>query len=284
MNERNRFIRKIKITVTAYVTYSVNIGDISMEKILIAPVGLYIWRVLKGIKKYRPDIVFLLLAKEDEKRPEWFKKTEENTTLLKEQLGYTYEGRIKSIYVNFGDFKDVFRKIHELIENTMSKPYARDETQFFVDITSTPLLPKIALISVAAIHSNVIVYYTPPSEKQPSQYPLELVEKDVGQEPVTIPIVRSKTYEELKRRKMHKDILVALKKSRGKKVSSLAKLLNLLNLDTSKKNYMLLGRILSSLEALGLITMAYSEKREREVALTVLGESLAESLVNVQAA
>lgn len=255
-----------------------------MEKILIAPVGLYIWRVLKGIKKYRPDTIYLLLAKEDAKRPEWFKKTEENTTLLKKRLGYTYEGRIKSIYVNFRDFKDVFGTIHELIEKTMSKSHARNEPQFFVDITSTPLLPKIALINVAAIHSNVVVYYTPPSERQPSQYPLGLVEEDAGQEPVTIPIVRSKTYEELKKRKMYKNILVALKKSRGKKVSSLAKLLRLLKLDNSKKNYMLLGRILSSLESLGLITMTYSEKREREVTLTVLGESLAESLVNARSA
>ena len=249
-----------------------------MEKILIAPVGLYVWRVLKGIKKYRPDIIYLLLEKEDAKRPEWFKKTKENTNLLKRQLGYTYEGRIESIYVNSRDFKDVFKTIHGLIEDVMRKSRARDKPQFFIDITSTPLLPQIALISVAAIHSNAVVYYTPPSERQPSQYQLELLEKDPGYEPVTIPIVRSKTYEEMKRKKMYKDILVALKKSRGKKVSSLAKLLTLLKLDKSKKNYMLLGRILSSLESLGLLTMIYSEKREREVALTVLGESLAESL------
>lgn len=247
---------------------------------MIAPVGLYIWRVLKGIKKYRPDMIYLLLAKEDTKRPEWFKKTEENTALLKQQLGYTYEERIENIYVNFKDFKDVFSTIHELIENTLNKSSARERPQFFVDITSTPLLPKIALISVAAIHSDVVVYYTPPSEREPEQYPLELVEKDVGQEPVTIPIVRSKTYEELKRKKRYKDILVTLKRCRGRKVSSLAKLLNLLKLDTSKKNYMLLGRTLSSLESLGLVIMTHSGKREREVFLTVLGDALAESLVS----
>ena len=252
-----------------------------MERILIAPVGLYIWRVLRGITEYRPDKIYLLLAKEDQERPEWYNKIKENTKLLKEQLGYTYKGRIKPIYVNFTDFKDVFKSINEIIQNQNDK----SRPKFFIDITSTPLLPKIALISVAAIHSDVVVYYTPPKERQPKEYRLDIMEKDEGQKPVSIPIMKSKTYEELQSKKLYKDILVSLKNSPNQRVSSFASLLDLVKLDISTeksryKNYMLLGRSLRSLESMGLIVVSYSRKKEKEVELTILGDSLAECLLS----
>lgn len=256
-----------------------------MKRILIAPVGLYIWRVLRGIKEYRPDKIYLLLAKEDRERPEWHTKVKENTKLLEDQLGYTYKDRIEPIYVNFTDFKDVFKSINTIIQKHSDRSQEQDRPEFFIDITSTPLLPKIALISVAAIHSDVVVYYTPPKERQPKEYRLDIVEKDEGQEPVSIPVMKSKTYEELQNKKLYKDILVSLKNCKNHKVPSLTSLLDLVNLDTSTeksryKNYMLLGRSLRSLESLGLVVVNYSGKKEKEVELTILGDSLAECLVS----
>ena len=92
-----------------------------MKTVLIAPVGLYVWRVLKGIKEFRPDVIFLLLAEEEEARPEWHEETQKNLELLKDKLGFTYEGSIKPVYVDFDDFNDVFAKIHELIEESESE-------------------------------------------------------------------------------------------------------------------------------------------------------------------
>lgn len=230
-----------------------------------------------------PDKLYLMLAKEDKNAPEWYKKTTENTATIKGQLGFTFEGKIQEVYVKFTEFKDVFKNINDIIQehNSKGKTRKQEKPQFFIDITSTPLLPKIALISVAAIHPNVTVYYTPPSERQPMEYRLDIVEHDSGLKPVTIPIVKSQTLDQLLKKKYHKEVLFALRNSNDNRVSSMAELLKLLQLDTSHGKYMLLGRILDSLESFGLVNVSYSgrKEREREVELTVLGDALAESLL-----
>ena len=150
-----------------------------------------------------------------------------------------------------------------------------NEVRFLIDITSTPLFPRVALINVAAVHRNVDVYYTPPLERSPSDYPLNIVEKDEGKIPVVIPIIRSKTLDELKGKDIYWNILKQLRKSPDKKVPSLAKLLELLGKDkTAKKDYMLVGRVLKDLEDMGLVTVERLGKN-KEVEITILGEAMA---------
>lgn len=244
-----------------------------MKTILITPVGLYIGRVLRGIRIFKPEMIYLLLAKEDEKHPEWHMKTKTNVDFIEKQIAFFYEGRIKRLSVNFEDFIDVFTEINKLIEEETRK--TKEETKFLIDITSTPVLPRVALINVAAIHRNVEVYYTPPRDRSPSHYALDIIEKDEGEASVVIPIIRSKTLDELKEKEIYLKILKQLSTCPEKKVPSLAKILEILGKEkTKKKDYMLLGRVLADLEDMGLVTATHIGKN-KEVRLTILGEALA---------
>lgn len=216
-------------------------------------------------------MIYLLLAREDEKHPEWYEKTKENVEFIEKQIAFFYEGRIKQLSVNFEDFIDVFTEINNLIEGETKK--TENEIKFLIDITSTPLIPRVALINVAAVHRNAEVYYTPPQERSPKDYLLDIVEKDKGKASVVIPIIRSKTLDELK--DIHWNILRQLVGCPDKKVSSLAELLRLLEKEkTQKKDYMLLGRVLRDLEDMGLVTVRRSGK-QKEVQITILGEAMA---------
>jgi predicted RND superfamily exporter protein len=244
-----------------------------LRTILITPVGLYVGRVLRGIRTCKPDMIYLVLAKEDEKHPEWYKKTKENVDFIEKQIAFFYEDRIKKLSVNFENFIDVFIEINNLIEEETRN--TKNEIRFLIDITSTPVLPRVALINVAAIHRNAEVYYTPPGERFPNQYPLNIVEKDEGEASIVIPIIRSKTLDELKEKDIYWKILKQLAESPDKKVPSLAKLLELLGKEkTRKKDYMLLGRVLRDLEDMGLVTVKHLGK-QKEVQITILGEAMA---------
>jgi len=246
-------------------------------RLCIVPVGLYVWRVLKGIKTFRPDKVYLVKAREHEETPEWSEKIGKNTELVKQQLGYTYKDNIEELLVNFEDFKDVFLTVHILIDKETSKR-KDDPPQFFIDITSTPLLTRMALVNIAAIHRNVGIYYTPSETKLPTHYQLDIVEQDKGKDSILIPVIRSQTFDELRESHLSRNILTQLAKQPEKKVQSLADLLKLLGKDKNQKNYMLVGRLLSSLHDAGLITMRSYDKREKEVRLTFVGEALAEAI------
>lgn len=246
-----------------------------MVTILIAPVGLYVGRVLRGIKEYRPHLIYFLLAEEEKETPQWYKETSENLKSLKEKLGVTYEGYINTIYVNFNDINDVFVKIHKIIEEeTKNNP---GDLEILLDITSTPLLPRMAFVNLAAIHSNVSVYYTPAKNKQPTHYDLTAVKGDEGKTPISIPTVRSKTYEELKKNEIYQKILSALSSSPESKVKSHAALMELIGFSKERKEYMYLGRILRVLINMGLVHTKPGEGREREVELTLLGEAIAKT-------
>jgi hypothetical protein len=244
-----------------------------LKTILITPVGLYVGRVLRGIRIFKPEIIYLLLAKEDKKHPEWHMKTKTNVDFIEKQIAFFYEGRIKRLSVNFEDFIDVFTEINKLIEEETRK--TKEEIKFLIDITSTPVLPRVALINAAAIHRNVEVYYTPPRDRSPSQYALDIIEKDEGEASVVIPIIRSKTLDELKEKEIYLKILKQLSTCPEKKLPSLAKILEILGKEkTKKKDYMLLGRVLADLKDMGLVAVTQIGKN-KEVRLTILGEAMA---------
>lgn len=250
-----------------------------MVTILIAPVGLYVWRVLKGIKKFKPTFIYFILAKEKKEKPEWYKITSENLDFLKIQLGFPYEGFIETINVDFNDFNDVFVSVHKIIESELLKS-KNDPPKFLFDITSAPLLPRMAFVNLAAIHKNVDVYYTPAENKLPVHYALDIVKEDKGLSPIKIPTVRSKTYDDIKENVLFQDILIAINSSKNSRVKSYANLMELINMDkTKRKNYMYLGRLLKTLKDMGIVSIKSGEGREKEVELTLLGKAVARTLM-----
>lgn len=220
-------------------------------------------------------MIYLLLAEEDEKNPEWHSKTKENVDLITKQISFFYQNRINTLTVNFGDFKDVIKEINNLIENEKRK--IKNDLRILIDITSTPLLPRVALINVASIHQNIEIYYTPPQNRSPSDYNIELVQNDEGKDSIILPIIRSTTFDELKKKKHHIDVLKQLMKKPEKKVQSYSELLDLLNKTKEKKEYMFLGRVVKDLEKMGYVKTK-SLGKVKEVELTILGEAIIESL------
>lgn len=246
-----------------------------MPTIVIAPVGLYVGRVLRGITEFRPHFIYFLLADKEIETSEWFNETSENLISLQKKLGVTYEGHLHTVYVNFNDFNDVFVKIHKIIEDEKKKN--PDDIEILLDITSTPLLPRMALVNLAAIHSNVSVYYTPAQNKQPTHFELNIVKEDEGKTPISIPTVTSKTYEELIEKKIYQQILITLGSMPESKIESHAALMDLIGFNKDRADYMHLGRILKILTNMGLVQTKPGKGREREIKLTLFGIAIAKT-------
>jgi len=246
-----------------------------LEKILIAPVGLYLGRVLTGIKTFKPDKIYLLTMKKDK---DWERVTAENAKKIKEKIGFLYEEKIVTYSIDFTSFAEIFKTVHGIIqEETKGKA---EKPQFLIDVTSTTRFFQFAIANVAAVHHNVSCFYTPPSNPlQPAKYALGIIDVDHGKEPILMPVIKSMDYSRFSESRIVKDILMKLNMQKDKSVKSIATLLELIGRDpTKKRDYMLIGRKLNELEKYGYVLIKPHGKKEKEIKLTIVGEALAGTL------
>jgi len=254
----------------------------NLTKVLISPVGLYKNRVIKGIKWIRPDWVFLLVAKDEKSKKgrqdgkSWGDWTMEHANEIQQKISFFYEDHIRMVSCDFEDYKSFFNQLNDLVANTI--PNLVTSPEIWLDLTSVPEIPEVAILALATIHENISLFYTRArAPLRPSEYPEKVITDDGGDH-LILPTVRSVRLADLKKSK-HGDILRATAKAGGS-VDGLNTLLDMIGLAKEKKHYMRLGRILDELERYGMIVME-KVNREKRIKLTLWGEMIASCLNQV---
>ncbi|MDH5732979.1 MAG: DUF6293 family protein [Candidatus Bathyarchaeota archaeon] len=243
-----------------------------MTKVLVSPVGLYKNRVLKGIKHLKPDWIFLLVAKGEEGNS-WTEWTNKHAKEIMEKISFFYDKQIQLVPCDFEDYRTFFSDLNNIIAEII--PKNTDSPEIWIDLTSVPEIPEVAILALAAVHRNIRLFYTrAKSPLDPNEYPAEVID-DPGGDMLELPTVRSAQITDLKTSKQGEILVMALKN--GGCVEGLSTILDAIDWEREKKNYMKLGRILDDLKKYGMISVEKTN-REKKVKLTLWGEMIAACL------
>jgi hypothetical protein len=252
-------------------------------KVLIAPVGLYINRVLKTIATVKPDKIYLYTAKLGKKpRDEYQKMLYEKWERVTKKFSNSIVNRIRVFYrkkdvyvlqIDTDDYLLSFKDVLSLILS-LKKEYGK-ETKFYLDITSATTALKTALITLSIFLPNVTCVYTHADKPLlPEEYP-ERVIKDEGEETVIIPTPKI-DFSELEEGEL-KDILVTLKTRFEGEAKALTDILCELNMEINRANMIKISKLVDKLERYGCVTTKKSG-RWKEAKLTMVGDCIADVL------
>jgi len=253
-------------------------------KVLIAPIGIYIGRVMKGIATIKPDLIYLCIQKpvkeaETEYKKKlyikWMNTTKKLAKDVIQKIKVFYsEDKIKILELDIrtDDYLSIYKDLLRLILSF--KP----DTEVYIDTTSTTYPFRIACTTLSIFLKNVQVIYTPAKRPPPpEEYKKEIIQ-DEGTEPIIIPSPKI-DFTELQSGIL-KDILIKMNTRFDGKAPSVTDLLLELGLENDKGNMIKMSKYLKKLESYGCLSTV-KEGRMKKIRLTMIGSSISEVLKNV---
>jgi chemotaxis protein histidine kinase CheA len=252
-------------------------------KVLIAPVGLYINRVLKTIATIKPDKVYICVAKLG-KEPQneyqkalyekWERITKKFSSLIADKIKVFY--RRKDVYVLQIDTDDYLLSFKDILSLILSlEKECGKEIEVYFDITSATTALKTALITLSIFLHNAVCIYTHANKPLlPEEYPKRVI-KDEGGETITIPTPKI-DFSELEEGEL-KSILVAIKTKFKGEAKALTDVLSELNMEVNRANMIKISKLVDKLERYGCVVTKKSG-RWKEVKLTMIGSCIADVL------
>ncbi|MGQ4913537.1 MAG: DUF6293 family protein [Candidatus Asgardarchaeia archaeon] len=257
-----------------------------MAVAIIAPVGIYVGRVIRGILEKLPSgiqKIYLLTQAGDS---EWARKTRENLSVLMERLGPLRSLTEHVEVEDFTAYEKCFSTLYDIVKRLASNNNVRE---ILVDITSSTRMWTVAATAVASLFENVRIYYVKksPSKDQTQieeRYPKWAVE-DEGDEIVEIVPPLANMSDVLSDAVAKKILILLYTQESKKRVSSLKDLAVSLELISPrdpfpKRDKIKLRRKLSKLREKGLIYLNQYTGRALDINLTLLGRMIAQILMD----
>jgi hypothetical protein len=253
-------------------------------KVLIAPVGIYIGRVMKGIASLKPDLIYLCVQKpvkeaESEYKKNLYIKWMNTTKKLAEDIVqkikvFYSEDKIKILELDIrtDDYLSIYKDLLQLILSF------KLDTEVYIDTTSTTYPFRIACITLSIFLKNVQVIYTPAKRPLPPDEYNKIEIQDEGTEPIIIPSPKI-DFTELQNGDL-KNILVTINKRFNGTVPSVTDLLLEMGMQNNKGNMIKMSKLLNKLHRYGCLSTV-KEGRVKKIKLTMIGSSISEVLKNI---
>ncbi len=251
-------------------------------KVLISGMGMYIGRMIKGIKTIKPDIIYLCVQKPQKRKLEDYQKDSRNSWLrysmwekamrgsakkIAKKLESVYErGDIKIVEIDIDDYLASFEDLLKLVLSF------EPDTEIYLDATIPAFPYRAAVITLAILFKNVEFIYTPAATpSMPQHYSKEAVmDKGLASRIMPAPKV---DFSEIQTGIL-KDILIKINTRFGGKAPSVTDLVLELGMTNEKGNMIKMSKLLDKLERYGCIR---TEKKGRlkKIKLTMIGSSIA---------
>ncbi len=253
-------------------------------KVLIAPIGIYVGRVMKGIATLKPDLIYLCVQKpvkevesEDKKNlyTKWMNTTKKLAQDVIQKIKVFYsEDKIKILELDIktDDYLSIYRDLLQLILSFSS------DVEVYIDTTSTTYPFRVACTTLSIFLKNVQVIYTPAKNPMPPEEYKKEVIQDEGTEPIIIPSPKI-DFTELQAGIL-KDILVTVNKRFNGTVPSVTDLLIELGMQNNKGSMIKMSKLLNKLQRYGCLSTV-KEGRVKKIKLTMIGSSVSEVLKNI---
>jgi predicted transcriptional regulator len=257
-------------------------------KVIISGMGMYVGRIIKGVKTIKPDIVYLCVQKPQKRKLEdyqtdsriswlrysmWEKVMRTNAKKIAKKLESVYEKKdIRIVEIDIDDYLTAFEDLLKLVLSF--KP----DTKIYIDATVPAFPYRAAAITLAILFKNVDFIYTPGSEpSRPTDYSKEAV-MDKGLTSRIMPAPKV-DFSEIQTG-VFKDILVKINTRFKGEAPSVTDLVLELGMTNEKGNMIKMSKLLDKLERYGCIKTK-KEGRLKKVELTMIGSSISNVLKNL---
>jgi hypothetical protein len=230
--------------------------------VLVAPVGVYVGRVLSSIARFKPEQIYLLVTKatDTEYTGVWRKTTKKFAKEVMNKIGLFYDKEsIIVVDMDLGDFDGCFSFLLELA--------SRNE-DLLIDITSSRKAFEIAAITTGILFGNVSCVYIPPKNPLvPEDYPKKII-NDKGVEPISI-FTPKIDFKELSSGILN-DILKTIS-ALGGESETFVRIMRKMGWEETRSNVIRFSKFLNRLEKYGCVrTERFG--RKKKVELTPLGK------------